>query len=466
MKSRTANHMTRRRMLAGTGAAAGAVLFAACAEGGMAAPMGDAPESDDMEKAADMPMEEQLPVNFWAIDMGGSNWVQGIGEEIVAEFHEANPNEAVNVIVTTYGDTINKLPTVVAGGIPPDISYIDAYLPKDFGVRGIAADITNYVKASTVIDADDYYPRVVFDSTYRGHWFGLPWAPTVFTYFYNKDVFVEVGLDPDAGPSNWDELDAAIQQTLKKEGDNIERLGFWYGNSSLVWWLVPFWQQGGRLLSDDELTSTIDNETMVTAFDLTLRFFDLQGGLDAMNEFRGDERHQHLFSTGRCAMWTDVMNITRFAAYEENFAKINVGVDTYPVAEGGSPAAYRGGGAHLMPEGSNNPDGAFKFLEWLFLEPNDRRFNDVRDSLPARRSVAQSAEFTQGDPLRIQGAREMDGAQWVVSAPGGRKIIGIHVRMASSIWKREKTVPEALADGNTQVQQALDEALENSVVEF
>ena len=56
-------------------------------------------------------------------------------------------------------------------------------------------------------------------------------------------------------------------------------------------------------------------------------------------------------------------------------------MDTYPVAEGGSPAAYRGGGAHIMPEGSNNPDGAFKFLEWLFLEPNDRRFNDVRDSL-------------------------------------------------------------------------------------
>ena len=129
-------------------------------------------------------------------------------------------------------------------------------------------------------------------------------------------------------------------------------------------------------------------------------------------------------------------------------------------------AAYRGGGAHIMPEGSNNPDGAFKFLEWLFLEPNDRRFNDVRDSLPARRSVATSPEFTQGDPLRIQGAREMDGAQWVVSAPGGRAIIGIHVRMASSIWNREKTVPEALADGNTQVQQALDEALENSVIDF
>ena len=90
----------------------------------------------------------------------------------------------------------------------------------------------------------------------------------------------------------------------------------------------------------------------------------------------------------------------------------------------------------------------------------------MRDSLPARRSVATSPEFTQGDPLRIQGAREMDGAQWVVSAPGGRAIIGIHVRMASSIWKREKTVPEALADGNTQVQQALDEALENSVIDF
>ena len=124
---------------------------------------------------------------------------------------------------------------------------------------------------------------------------GCPGRHTVFTYFYNKDVFVEVGLDPDNGPSNWDELDAAIQRTLKKEGDKTERLGFWYGNSSLVWWLVPFWQQGGRLLSDDELESTIDNEEMVRAFELTMRFYDLQGGLDAMNEFRGDERHQHLF---------------------------------------------------------------------------------------------------------------------------------------------------------------------------
>ena len=219
------------------------------------------------------------------------------------------------MIVTTYGDTINKLPTVVAGGIPPDISYIDAYLPKDFGVRGIAADITNYVKASTVIDPEDYYPRVVFRldlprplvrAALGAH--GLYLLSTTKTSSW-KWVSIRT-----AGPANWDELDAAIQQTLKKEGDNIERLGFWYGNSSLVWWLVPFWQQGGRLLSDDELTSTIDNETMVTAFDLTLRFFDLQGGLDAMNAFRGDERHQHLFSTGRCAMWTDVMNITRFAA--------------------------------------------------------------------------------------------------------------------------------------------------------
>ena len=466
METRTGFHTTRRRLLAGGGAAAGAVFLAACGQASMMAPApADAPQAEEKEAEA-MPAAETLPTNFWAIDMGGSNWVDGIGEQIVAEYHEANPNEQVNVIVTTYGDTINKLPTVVAGGIPPDISYIDAYLPKDFGVRGIAADITNYVKASTVIDVDDYYPRVVFDSTYRGHWFGLPWAPTVFTYFYNKDVFVEVGLDPDSGPANWDELDSAIQQTLKKEGDNITRLGFWYGNSSLVWWLVPFWQQGGRLLSDDELESTIDNEKMVTAFDLTLRFFDLQGGLDAMNAFKGDERHQHLFSTGRCAMWTDVMNITRFEQYEEAFAKINVGVDTYPVAEGGSPAAYRGGGAHLMPEGSNNPDGAFKFLEWLFMEPNDRRFNDVRDSLPARRSVAQSAEFTQGDPLRIQGAREMDGAQWVVSAPGGRAIIRIHINMASAIWRGEQTIQEAVKEGNEKVQQALNEALQNSVVDF
>ena len=336
------------------------------------------------------------------------------------------------------------------------------------------------------MEVEDYWDGVIFDTVYpgygnvlgsihQGYWFGLPWAPTVTTFFYNQDVFEEVSfgpifvepsLDANRAPANWSELKAATTYTLKKNGGKTERLGFWYGNSSLAWWMVPYWQQGGQLLSEDELTSTIDNEMMARAFALTLSLLDLQGGLNAINAFKGDEPHQALFATGRCAMWTDGIDVIQSHEWVETFADMNLGVGTYPVAPGGSPAAFRGGGAHIMPVNSEYPDHAFQFLEWLFMEQNDLRFNDVRGSLPARRSVANSPEYTQGDPLRDHGVREMERAQGLVSAPGARAIVGIHERMAHSIWNREKSIQDALKEGDEQVQQALDKALKESAFNF
>ena len=112
---------------------------------------------------------------------------------------------------------------------------------------------------------------------------------------------------------------------MKKDGKTA-RLGFWYGNSSFAWWMVPYWQQGGQLLSADGLTSTIDNEKMARAFALTLRLLDLQGGPNAINALKGEEPHQALFATGRCAMWTDGIDVIQSHEWVETFADMNLGV--------------------------------------------------------------------------------------------------------------------------------------------
>ena len=420
---------------------------------------------------------EVVRLRFFAPKLNGSNWENGIGEEIIREFGEYYVAATVEVRTISSGDILKELLAAVAAGQPPDIAYVDAHMPKELGLLGIAMNMEHYYKREGM-EVEDYwdgaiydsvYPRYgeVFSSVHRGYLFGLPWAPTVTTFFYNQDVFeaasygpvfVEPNLYPQRAPAHWDELLDATTLTYKKKDEKIERLGFWHGGSSLAWWLVPYWQQGGQLLSADGLTSTIDNEKMARAFALTLRLLDLQGGPNAINALKGDEPHQALFATGRCAMWTDGIDVIQSHEWAENFAQINIGIDTHPVAPGGSPAAFRGGGAHIMPANSQDPDKAFDFLVWLFKEVNDLSFNDVRGSLPARRSVANSTEYTQGDPLRLHGVREMERAQGLVSAPGARAIADIHERMVHAIWQREKSIPQALADGNAQVQQALDAA--------
>ena len=419
---------------------------------------------------------EVVRLRFFAPKLDGSNWEKGIGEEIINEFNEEYDSPNVHVLPMKSDDIPSKLIAAMAAGEPPDIAYVGAHLPKELGLLGIAKEITNHLKA-TGLKVEDYWDGVAFDavspqygkvSVYQGHWFGMPWAPTVTTFFYNQDVFeatsygpvfVEPNLYPHRAPAHWDELLDATALTRKKQGAMIERLGFWHGGSSLAWWLAPYWQQGGQLLSEDQLTSTIENEEMARALALTRSLLDLQGGLDAMNSFKGDEPHQALFASGRCAMWIDGTDVIQSHEWAETLADMNLGVGTYPVAAGGSPVAFRGGGAHIIPFLSEYPDNAFVFLEWLFKENNDLRFNDVRGSLPARRSVANSPEYTQGDPLRLHSLREMERSQSVVSGPGARAILDIHERMAQSIWKRERTIAQALADGNAQVQQALDAAL-------
>lgn len=479
MKKRTAREVTRRSLLASAGFAAGAALFAAAGAVGTQAAMQETATGGTVES----PSRHSYVINlrYFALAMEGSNWEKGIGEEIINEFNEENDFDSrVEVFPVSSDDILSKLLAAVAAGQPPDISYVGAHLVKELGVSEVIRNIMPYI-ARSGLEVEDYWDGVAFDAVYPGYgkvsrwvydgiWFGLPWAPTVTTFFYNQDVFeatsygpvfVEPNLYPHRAPANWEELKTATTLTRKQGDEKTARLGFWHGGRSLAWWLVPYWQQGGQLLSADGLTSTIGNEKMARAFALTLRLLDLQGGLDAVNSFKGEEPHQALFASGRCAMWTDGIGVIQSHEWAETFADINLGVDTYPVAPGGSPAAFRGGGAHIMPAESEYPDRAFFFLEWLFKEDIDLRFNDVRGSLPARRSVANSPEYTKGDPLRLHGVREMERAQGLVSAPGARAIADIHERMAHAIWQREMSISDALADGNAQVQQALDAALKD-----
>ena len=82
-----------------------------------------------------------------------------------------------------------------------------------------------------------------------------------------------------------------------------------------------------------------------------------------------------------------------------------------------------------------------------------------------RKSVANSEDFIQGDPLRKEAVDSMAVAGFVVGAPGGIGLIGIHNRMAQTIFKKETSIQEALKEADQLAQEVLNETLSNSVLE-
>ena len=122
---------TRRRFLANGGVAAGVALFAASGEAGMlASTIAPHPEGNSQ---APSQYSEVVRVRFLAPDLDGSNWVKGVGEEIITEFHEYNAAAEVEGLPISSGDILKELLAAVAAGQPPDISTLTPTCLKNWG---------------------------------------------------------------------------------------------------------------------------------------------------------------------------------------------------------------------------------------------------------------------------------------------------------------------------------------------
>jgi len=459
--------MTRRQLLSVTASAGAAVVVAAC--GAVPAAPAEAPKEAAKPAATPVAKAEAKEVQYWSHPtLGFQDGAVGAG--FIALFQEKNPALRVKAIPTSYGDTINKLPAAVAGGAAPDLSYIDRFVPKTYAATGVVANITDWVKGSKVMDPKDVWERILNDVTYKGRYFGWPWAPDSTTLFLNNDALLEVGLDPAKPPATWDDMQSAVNKLFKKSGAEIARLAFAPGFGSegnAGGWQVPYWQQGGELLSADETKSTINNEKAVRAFEYTLRLYEAQGGYDAIGAWvkAGQANPRDLLPLGKLAMLMEKYYTPIQKEHKEKWDKIKFTLSTMPIPPGGQNATSGAGWAHIIPTGAKNGEAAFAFLEFLFDKPQDLRYADVAEHMAVRKSVANSNDFIKNNPIRQHAVKEMAGARWVVTAPGGLQILGVHDgELPLNIWQKKKTIPEALAEAEAKCQKFLDEAEAKSVV--
>ncbi|MDE2931695.1 MAG: extracellular solute-binding protein [Chloroflexota bacterium] len=460
------SRLTRRTILGGMGVGLAATFAAACGAGAGMAPAGDAPaESEEME-AKEPAMMEKQKVLYWSHST--QPFHEGIGAEMVAEFNASQDAVEVFAVGTAYGDTKSKLPTVVAAGSAPDISFLDRYITKSHAAVGATMDITPFVKASAVMQPDDVWDRILNDVTYKGRHFGWPWGPDTRTLFLNHDVLIEVGIDPEAPIGDWEDFHSVSNKVLRREGDKITRMGFvpnWGSAGIIAGWMIPYWQQGAELTSADETKATMDNAEMAAALEHSTRFYDEQGGWDTVQAFREGVDVRLLFTQGGLGLYFDTYSTPRELKYREEFEKIDYSVVFEPYPDDGEPATYGGGWSNVIPTGAKSAEGAFKFLEFLFMPPQDSGWASHWNRIPVRKSVGNSEDFIQGDPDRAHAIAEMPGAHWVVTAAGGPDILGAHIQLSRDAWQHLKTIPEAMKEANAKTQQLLDEWEANSVVQ-
>src|SRR5256712_10203679 len=208
-----------------------AMVAAAC--GGSSRGGGGGGTSNDL--SAQAPGKDVKPaakITWWHA-MSGIN-----GEalnKIVTNYNNSQSNIKVEAVFQgSYDDLLTKLNTALASNAAP--ALVQVY---DIGQRYMY-DSAQVVPMQAFIDRDkfdtsDFEPAVLNYYKYQDKLQSMPFNASSSIFYYNKDAFKEVGLDPEKPPVTFSEVaDAAKKLTKKDASGQTVRYGF---GPSIYGWL-------------------------------------------------------------------------------------------------------------------------------------------------------------------------------------------------------------------------------------
>jgi raffinose/stachyose/melibiose transport system substrate-binding protein len=316
--------------------------------------------------------QEPVTIQWWHIntaDPGLSNW-QALADAYTAE----NPHVTFEITVLENEAFKSRLVTVMQAGDPPDLfqSWGGGVLRTfaDNGlVRNIAPELAEWQDTIAAKAALELYGQ-------NGEYYGVPWTWGALGIFFNKALFTEAGLDPEAPPTTWTEFLAAVQ-TLKDAGITPLSLGEgdkWPGH---FWWVYLAIRLGGEEAFQKAYTreGSFADEPFVQAGEYLQQLIDLDPfpeGFLAMTY--GDQ--ETIMGNGEAAMelmgqWSP--DVQRSNSESGEGLGEDLGWFPFPVVEGGAgnPDDVLGGGDGFAV-GANAPDETIDFLRFILNEENQR----------------------------------------------------------------------------------------------
>ncbi|MCR5584897.1 MAG: extracellular solute-binding protein [Lachnospiraceae bacterium] len=175
------------------------------------------------------------------------------------------------------------LGAVVAGQGPDVVLSIANGFPVNYALRNGAVDLTEFDDLDEVLE--EFYPSAYEPYKFNGGIYGLPETQTYNLLFYRKDVLEELGLEV---PNTWDDV---IGMLPTIQGNNMEfcipAASSSTADVSLYYTLL--YQMGGGLYDKDGMTTTVNNEQGVNAFEMYTRLFNDYGSpteYDFISRFR------------------------------------------------------------------------------------------------------------------------------------------------------------------------------------
>jgi sn-glycerol 3-phosphate transport system substrate-binding protein len=189
---------------------------------------------------------------YFPIAVGGP--IPAVIDGYCRDFQKESGITVTPVYAGNYGDTLTKAVTALRAGQGPQLAILLAAEMHSLQDMDILASLDDMgLDADGKKWLDGFYPAFMANSHVAGKTWSVPFQRSTAVMYYNKAAFREAGLNPEAFPTTWAELEAAAEKLVKR--DTSGRVTRWgvkvasdLGNAQ--WTFGAFaWQAGQKLMN-------------------------------------------------------------------------------------------------------------------------------------------------------------------------------------------------------------------------
>jgi multiple sugar transport system substrate-binding protein len=317
--------------------------------------------------------------------------------QALVDAYNATHENQVSLTIIPTDDFVTKVGAAATTGGLPDMLSADIVFVPNWTSQGLFTDITSRIDALPI--ADDIAQSHIDAGTWDGKKYVLPHTMDLSVLFWNKDLYAQAGLDPEAGPTTLAELDEQARAVDAIGGDVAGT--FFGGNCGgclvFTWW-PSIWAQGADVMNAEGTESQLASPEAQAVYDVYKGLYEDGIMYPGVEEETG-ATWVAPFADGKVGVMP--MPSTTLGSVGEN-----TGVLPLPGPDGGESTFVGGDGIGLSKD-TKNADAAWNFLAWTMSDEAQIEVVAKAGNVVARTDLAEN-EYSSADP-RVVTINEIAG---------------------------------------------------------
>ncbi|AEI13082.1 ABC transporter substrate-binding protein [Cellulomonas gilvus] len=327
----------------------------------------------------------------------------------LVEAYNASHDNQIKLEIVPNDDMESKVGGAAANGELPDLLAGDVVRVPYWVENGLFTEITDNISALPY--KDDISSGHIDAGTLDGAQHTLPFVQDISVMVWNKDLYKEAGLDPEAGPTTLAEFQEQAQAVadLKKDGVSGTYYGGNCGGCLVFTWFPTIWASGDEVISEDGSQSLLASESAKALYE-TYAGLNESGAIGAGSKEENGSTWVAPFQNGNVGVMQYPNTVVK-AAID---AGIDVGVGPIPGVDGGS-STFLGGDGMGISKDSEHVDQAWNFLAWMLSDDTQLNVVAKAGDVVSRNSLLEN-EFTADDPVASVAAQAIPNGRTPVAA--------------------------------------------------